>query len=67
MSSEILPSEKEEIAVATKSLWTVHLKTSTQTYHFILELAKRDERSVAYIVSKLLEAYYEEKSKLEII
>lgn len=70
MSSEFSPSEKMdqlELLPSARSKWTVHLKTSAKAYHFIQEIAKRDERRVYYVVSKIVEAYCEENTKIKVI
>lgn len=66
MSSESLPSENLQ-PVVTKITWHVNLKTSQETYDGIVEQAKREERSVSYIVSHIVEKYHEEKSKLKVV
>lgn len=67
MSSESFSTENPNNTSAAKLTWHVQLKTSAQAYNMILDEARRDERSIAYIVSKIMEAYYDEKTKLKIV
>lgn len=70
MSSEIFPTENAsqlELLPGARSKWTVHLKTSAKAYHLIQEIAKRDERRVYYVVSKIVEAFCDEHSKIKVV
>lgn len=60
MSSDILSSEMVQ--------WQAHLKTSRRVREIILQESQRENRSVAYVVTRVLEAYYgEEKGSIEIV
>jgi hypothetical protein len=62
VSSQLLPSEK-----LPKIFWHIHLKTEARIKDLVEEEARREDRSCSYIVSRILERYYEEKSGLKVI
>lgn len=62
MSSENSPTKKAE-----KMKWHAQIKTTPRIYHAVTEEARREERSLSYVVSRALEIYYEERSKLKVI
>jgi hypothetical protein len=67
MSSENLPSAKLVEKVDGKVCWHVQIRCSPQVYELILAEAKRDERSLSYVISKIVEHYYAEQVKLKIL
>lgn len=59
MSSEIIPTVKE--------VWRTHLRTSAAVHDAIKQEAYKEERTICYIVSRILETYYEEKKRLKVV
>lgn len=62
VSSEISPTTE-----VVKMTWHVALSTDAIVHDAVLEQAKREDRSRSYIVSRIVEKYYEERAKLKIV
>ena len=59
MSRDLFPTVKSEKHVL--------LKVSVDTMQAILEQSKREDRSITFIISGIVEEYYREKTDLKII
>lgn len=59
MSSDLFPT--------VKSRKHVLLSIESDVMHALIDETKRDQRSLSYVVSRIVGDYYEEKKKLKIV
>lgn len=50
-----------------RTSWHVQIRCNPEVYDTITKEAKREERSMSYMVSRILEKHYEEKTKLKVV
>lgn len=67
MSSENMSSETGDPVVEKKVAFNAHVKIRELVHFMLTEEAQREQRSVSYLISKIVEDYYEKKSSPRIL